>query len=58
MVGAEIGEDIVDAEIDQTLQEMMRGGMAAHAALPGLGNEFVAQRADAGDLDLDHVARP
>src|SRR5580692_4383782 len=32
MVGAEIGEDILDAEIDQPLQEMMGGGVAAHAA--------------------------
>src|SRR5579863_10246280 len=32
MVGAEIGEDVVDAEVDETLQEMRRRGMAAHAA--------------------------
>src|SRR5579871_4624026 len=32
MIGAEIGEDIFDAEIDQPLQEVMRGRMTAHAA--------------------------
>ncbi|HEY1982359.1 MAG TPA: hypothetical protein VGH13_19975, partial [Xanthobacteraceae bacterium] len=36
MVGAEIGEDVVDAEIDQTLQEIMRGGMFSHASVPVL----------------------
>src|SRR5579872_1624893 len=31
MIGAEIGEDIFDAEIDQRFKEMMCGRMAAHA---------------------------
>src|SRR5436305_12586974 len=31
VVGAEIGEDVVDAEIDQAFEEVMRGGAAAHA---------------------------
>src|SRR5438128_12675636 len=30
MVGAEIGEDIFDAEIDQAFEEIMRGRVAAH----------------------------
>ncbi len=32
MIGAEIGEDIVDAKIDQAFEEIMRGGMAGHAS--------------------------
>ena len=56
VVGAEIGEDVVHPEIDQAFEEMMRGRVAAHALLPGaVGNEFIAQGADAGDLDLDDV---
>src|SRR5665213_3705045 len=35
MVGAEIGEDVVDPEIDQAFEEIMRGRVAAHAWLPG-----------------------
>src|SRR4051794_21228567 len=31
VVGAEIGEDVVDAEIDQAFEEVMRSGVAAHA---------------------------
>jgi hypothetical protein len=31
MVGAEIGEDAVDAEIDQAFEEIMRGAVAGHA---------------------------
>jgi hypothetical protein len=31
MVGAEIGEDVFDPEIDQTFEEIMRGAVAAHA---------------------------
>src|SRR5215475_10614925 len=30
MIGAKIGEDVVDAEIDQAFQEIMRGAVAAH----------------------------
>src|SRR6185437_9231323 len=30
MVGAEIGEDIVDTEVDQALEKIMRGRVAAH----------------------------
>ena len=57
MVGAEIGEDVIDAEIDQAFEEIMRGGMAGHALLR-VPDEAVAQRADAGDIDLDDVAMP
>src|SRR5579863_3940982 len=32
MIGAEIGEDIFDAEVDQRFKEMMRGRMAAHGS--------------------------
>src|SRR5260370_33173366 len=35
VIGAQIGEDVVHAEIDQTFKEMMRGRVAAHALLPG-----------------------
>src|SRR5579872_2936359 len=38
VIGAEIGENIIDAEIDQRFEEVMRGGMAAHAALPSATN--------------------
>src|SRR5262245_63625286 len=34
MIGAEIGEDIVDAEVDQTFEEIMRGTVAAHRSSP------------------------
>ena len=34
MVGAEIGEDVFDAEIDQAFEEIMRGAVAAHAYIP------------------------
>src|SRR5689334_8926652 len=30
MVGAEIGEDVLDAEIDQAFEEVVRGRVAAH----------------------------
>src|SRR4029077_1304810 len=35
VIGAEIGENIFDAEIDQAFEEIMRGRVAAHAVLPG-----------------------
>src|SRR5690348_4220892 len=38
MVGPEIGENIFDAKIDQTFEEVVRGGMAAHAGLAGAGS--------------------
>ena len=57
VVGAEIGEDVVDPEVDQAFEKIMRSGIASHAVfLPLLGDEFVAEGADAGDLDLDDVA--
>ena len=31
MVGAEIGEDVIDAEIDQAFEEIMRGRVSGHA---------------------------
>lgn len=31
MIGAQIGEDIFDAEVDQSFEEIMRGGVTAHA---------------------------
>ena len=31
MIGAEIGEDIVNAEVDETFEEIMRGTVAAHS---------------------------
>src|SRR5262245_49944075 len=34
MVGAEIGEDVFDAEIDQPFEEVMRGRVAGHAYWP------------------------
>jgi hypothetical protein len=30
MIGAEIGEDIVNAEVDETFEEVMRGTVTAH----------------------------
>jgi hypothetical protein len=31
VVGAEIGEDIVDADVDETFEEIMRGTVTAHS---------------------------
>ena len=55
MVGAEIGENVLDPEIDQTFEEIMSSRMAGHV-LPAFPHKPVAQGADAGDVDLDHVA--
>src|SRR3954468_4471544 len=31
MIGAEIGENVIDTEVDQAFEKVMRGGVAAHA---------------------------
>jgi hypothetical protein len=31
MIGAEIGEDVFNAEVDKSLEEVMRGAVTAHA---------------------------
>ena len=31
VIGTEIGKDVVDAEVDQTFEKIMRGAVAAHA---------------------------
>ena len=50
MIGAEIGEDIVDAEVDKTFEEIMRGAVSAHSlflvfSLPALGPFLFDDRA-------------